>query len=140
MSVSIDQAALERACADLSVPIPRILIASRGRNGNVSGQYDPLQQLITVYVDADRPTAGLRLLAADLNRTVLHELRHHWQAAHEPALGEDRPGLYWNDPSEVDARLWADENLHRYRIARPAPRTGRSPLSRLSATERNIRT
>jgi len=137
MYVRVDKAELRRACEALKVTEPLVTI-SEDDHGKTHGEYHHNGH-IYIYCGTERPTGSLLYLTRDLNRTFLHELRHHWQNTYQREMFDDKPGAYWTTKCEEDARAWADENVTNYRVIRLAPRRARSRLSKLSAAESRVR-
>lgn len=138
MFLRVDKGELRRACAALIVTEPTVTISEKDA-GDCYGNYQRGAQHINIFAGTTIPGGSLQHQIGHLNRTFLHELRHHWQNTYAADQFSDKPGAYWTKKSEEDARDWADENAKTYRIIRPAPRKVRSRLSRLSGAERVAR-
>ena len=142
MNLRIDKAELRRACADLRVPEPQVVISPSEVNhsdgSRTLADYDH-RGIVTIYAGSIRPGGNLRQTLNTFNSDFLHELRHHWQRTHHPDWFRDKTGGYWNSKVEVDARDYAAQKMTVYRIIKIAPRKVTSSLSRLSQAEQRAR-
>jgi hypothetical protein len=139
IKITLDRCKYNELCAFMGlIHQPDVRIVSGGTKAY--GQW--LGGNVTIYsgpTEYDRE--GLSVVAINLARTLIHELRHQWQE-------ETWPGDRLNDghipyahrPTEVDARDYSDLNVHRFKtlfkVSRKFPSTG---LSRLGKTEAQVR-
>lgn len=98
---------------------------------------------ITMHMGlAEYDSNSLRFVAAELSKTLLHEIRHAWQYDHHGAKWlTDQDNLpYAHRPGEIDAEEFAEAKIAEYRLLVRVRRSfPSSPFSRLSKTQATIR-
>lgn len=111
------------------IPTISILPAIPGKTK--TGDYTP-PGFIRLLLHDERMQGRLPHVISALNRTLLHELRHHWQFENwGTGAFDDKPGAYIGQRHEIDARDFADANAHRYRLIRVKRRPQTSGFSKL---------
>jgi hypothetical protein len=118
--IRVDRAGLTAFLREQGMPehdIKRLCIRLRPQMPKGYPSKSPADQVLgsfnlrnTVYVCTQRRAFNAR----DLNRTLLHELRHFMKRGYQP--GETKIA-YWDRPSEVDARQFAGQHSQRLFIS-----------------------
>lgn len=135
IKVTLDERAFERVCAGLGVTCPTVEFKQGNRTDGggpmVYGDYSPRLKHIRVFLGArEFENDQLRFATTECVRTVLHELRHHWQYQRRPDLTKDL------QIKERDAEGWAQDNVNKWktlvRVSRSFPNSGFSRLNRHS--------
>jgi len=143
LSVRINEDHLRQLCCDKLgfKSVPRIEIITRGHQRRHYGTYDPLRNIITIYVNLSEQ-AGDRLSAVNSQvlHTFLHELRHAWQHRNwtsEHEMRDDRRN-YSEQRRERDANEWAQTHAAEHRALIRVSRITRPPagFARLSTHSR----
>jgi hypothetical protein len=139
LRVDLVESELLRFRSDFNLPvIPiRLLPGTSSRDRLTFGTFEH----VSISLFLGHPwleNAAPRAAAMKLNETLLHELRHQWQAANNgPDAFGDKPGAYWLTNHEVDAREFAENHSSKYRLVRVIRRAPtRSGFSRLGQTVR----
>lgn len=131
LTAKVDEAAYRRACDELNIDPPSIVVTQLARTLNGRPTYGIWQPgRITIYLGGIEKYTADRLRAAqgELVDTVLHELRHAYQYNHNPDILDNKHAC------EVDAEGWAKRKRPEYRtiirLSRTYPNSGFSRLSR----------
>lgn len=132
MEAKISEDHLARACVELKIARPEIKITKSPTHGLFYGHYVWPHHRIHLYLDLNvQQVEQLRFVNTQACTTLLHELRHGWQAYHNHTLFRDEFAC------ETDADGWAARRLSDYlglvRVTRSYPN---SPFSRLSRHDR----
>lgn len=136
MKFVVNHAEVTRLCNDLDVSVPLIVIKPAEKK-NLHGHYLRAARTVTVFVGCElHLSTPLRLLVSDLNRTLLHEIRHHWQYETWEISDLKDNGGYWTTRKEVDARQFEDEAVRKYHTIKPVT-TGNTTRSRFSRISRS---
>lgn len=61
------------------------------------------------------PENKRKKITLDIVETILHEMRHHYQARHRTMPHRNPDEDYWTHPTECDARMFARNNKMKYR-------------------------
>jgi hypothetical protein len=100
------------------------------------GTYDPMANSIQLYLNlAEQGAEGLRMLAGDLTRTLLHELRHRWQHEQHGAGWYERNVVAAENDANNYARLHCQEWRGVVKVGRKHHGSG---FSKLSTTQRKV--
>lgn len=134
IKVTLDERAWEKVCAELGVTCPTVEFkqGTRAQGGaKVYGDYQPARQHVRIYLGVSEfENDQLRFATTECVRTLLHELRHHWQYAVRPDIVKSVVTM------EMDAEGWAQANVNNWktlvRVSRSFPNSGFSRLSRHS--------
>ena len=124
--------AYDRACRELNITQPKIevlhAIGPNKRYGDYTSGIHRVRLFLRGITAYERD--GLRFAQSELTRTLLHELRHGWQAFHSREMWEAAN----EGPREQDAESWAVRKVAEYRnivrLSRSFPNSGFSRLSR----------
>jgi hypothetical protein len=147
VKVELKQAEYDQLIADLGLedfkPVVRISPQNAKRHGGkLYGQWNQENNTITVFIgleeyERDRLTYAMR----ELTRVILHETRHAWQYYNWGAerYNDDNRLPYRHRKKEIDARDFEDRNCAKYKLATISRKFPSSSMSKLAATERNVR-
>lgn len=132
ISATLNETIYNLACEALDVTPPTVTIHTHARPGKRAfGDYSAATNHIRLFLGdiSNYEYDGLRSATQELVRTLLHELRHAWQHAHNTNNGS-------TPEAEIDAETWACENVAGYRsiirMSRTFPNSGFSRLGRHS--------
>lgn len=150
MKLELNERELKRLYADLdlqafnpmeqikAVPMtPDIAVTLKAEFGTreVHGVYSPLTRSISIFLNISHHEANrLRFITSEINRTILHEVRHLWQDINWPKAD-------WDDKNKIesDAIRFEKEHGHEYRVCRVIRPRVRNGFTKLAAAEGRIR-
>lgn len=134
-SVELDEEEINRLADDLQINDFQIVFSDYP-NPNLFGFVRGKNRLVQINLSAGRYGSGsiAGMVRFELERTILHEMRHLHQRDHWPA------DLSRND-AEADARRFENENVSKYRLVKRIvyAHHGQSPLSKLQRAEDSAR-
>lgn len=139
MNIEVRQDELVRFCESFKVTLPHVTINAELSpfNPDWLGSYQPGGR-VSLYVGAFNEGERTRFLISRLNRTLLHELCHHIQWC-EHRFEDQRPGAYWGEPLEIEARAFEDAQAANYRLIRVKKPQMRTRFSSLSDAQSRVR-
>jgi len=130
ITVKLDEERFFELCTELAVSVPTVKFVKGTRDGRPAwGDYQRETGVIRIYLGVDQyENERLPFAQTECVRTLLHELRHHYQSIHTPKLWDNIIAL------EMDAEGYAQENIAKFktliRLRREFPNSGFSRLSR----------
>lgn len=155
LTVTLLEDKLADWCREQNIPRPTVRIKYREERAReisadavALGSYNPSTQTIELFVKSNRlvTASGQRLLHVTrlLNRTLLHELRHHWQANVWSPEKMERAfeGPYHLQTGERDANDFADAyytSLTLLRVKRSFGGGTTSGFGRLATAQKGVK-
>lgn len=140
LNIEINQAELHRLAQEIDLDLSRVSIQTssqqpRRRDGfETWGHWSPGR--ITLFLGVEiQQNSRLRSIVHHLNETLLHELRHEWQAQHWSAKERaEKHGAYLSGSKiELDANEFAEAKSGSFRLVRLKPRVvAKSGFARLN--------
>lgn len=134
-SVELNEEEINRLADDLQINDFQIVFSDCS-NPNLFGFVRGKNRLVHINLSAGRYGSGSvqRMVRFELERTILHEMRHLFQRDHWPVRLS-------RDDAEADARRFENENVSKYRLVKRIvyAHHGQSPISKLQQAEDTAR-
>lgn len=142
ITVTADPRIFHKVCIDLEIEPPRLVIKRDTKASKAYGICARDGKSISLFTNMDEYDRNrLMHVQSELVITLLHELRHAWQAKHAP----EKYLIYHTDISakqwcEYDAENWATVHHTTYRgIVTVKRRFPHSRMSQLAKAEQAVR-